>query len=192
LKKSIQSNDFKFSMKDITAISQGTLFAETVTNAIVWLHKYQAVQTTKLTTSQPIQSQPDSSLGEKKMPDVFVVRNYAAELVGNHPTSSFSLDSVLVSPKEDSFFKTAPTMPSLQPAIFEAATFRPCPLIVTNVEQSEWNTPHELQPQAEPPTQLRHTTTLSVHCVLKEGGSTQPTLRTAVLEGLYEWINDPL
>ena len=91
-----------------------------------------------------------------------------------------------------SVFETAPTLPSLQAAIFEAATFRPCPLIVTNVEQSEWNTPHEFQPQAEPPTQLRHTTTLSVHCVLKEGGSTQPTLRTAVLEGLYEWINDPL
>jgi len=192
LKKSIQSHDFKFSTKDITAIPQGTLFSETVTNAIVWLHKYQAVQTTKLTTSQPIQSQPDSTLGEKKMPDVFVVRNYAAELVGNHPTSSFSLDSVLVSPKEDSFFETAPTMPSLQAAIFEAATFRPCPLIVTNVEQSEWNTPHEFQPQAEPSTQLRHTTSLSVHCVLKEGGSTQPTLRTAILEGLYEFIDDQL
>ena len=83
-------------------------------------------------------------------------------------------------------------MPSLQRAIFEAATFRPCPLIVTNVEQSEWNTPHEFQPQAEPPTPLRHTTTLSLHCVLKEGGSTHPTLWTAILKGLCEWIDDQL
>ena len=113
----------------ITAIPQGTFFSETVTNAIVWLHKYQAVQTTKLTTSQPIQSQPVSSLGERKLPDVFVVRNYAAELVGNHPTSSFSLDSVLVSPKEVSFFETAPTLPSLQAALIEAATSVPCPLV---------------------------------------------------------------
>ena len=130
LKKSIQSHDFKFSTKDITAIPQGTLFSETVTNAIVWLHKYQAVQTTNLTTSQPIQSQPVSSLGERKLPDVFVVRNYAAELVGNHPTSSFSLDPVLVSPKEVSFFETAPTLPSLQAALFEAAMFA-CPLPIS-------------------------------------------------------------
>jgi len=180
LKKSIQSHDFKFSARDITAIPQGIFFSETVTNAIVWLHKYQAVQTTKLTTSQPIQSQPDSSLGEKKMPDVFVVRNYAAELVGNHPTSSFSLESVLVPPKEDSFFETAPTLPSLQAAIFEAATFAPCPLVKDL--QPVWDIPLQLKPQAAPP-----------ETALPEGTDpAQPTLRAAILEGLYEMIDDPL
>ena len=102
---------------------------EVVIQAIILLHKCQSATTTKLTTTKPIQTQPVSSLGEKKLPDVFVVRNYAAELVGNHPTSSFSLDSVLVSPKKVGFFETAPTLPSLQAVTFEAATFAPCPLL---------------------------------------------------------------
>ena len=185
LKKSIQSHDFKFSSKDITAIPQGRFFSETVTNAIILLHNCQSSITTKLATTKLKQTQAVPSLGEKKLPDVFVVRNYAAELVGNHPTSSFSLDSVLVSPKEVSFFETAPTLPSLQAALIEAATFVPCPLVKDL--QPVWDIPLQLKPQAAP--SLQHIP----ETALPEGTDpAQPTLRAAILEGLYEVIDDPL
>jgi len=201
LQQLLRSNDFKVSMKDHTTIPLGFQFGEIVTQAIILIHKYRATTNkqaestrgrVELTTTPIIQFEPESNLGEKSLPNCLSFETTAAKLVENHPTRSFSPNLILVSPKEDMFFETVPTMPSIQAAIFEAATFRPCPLNVTNLEQSEWDTPHEFQPQPAPPTQLRHTTTLSVHCVLKEGGSTQPTLRTAVLEGLYEWIDDQL
>ena len=91
----------------------------------------------------------------------------------------------MVSPKEDSFFETAPTLPSLQAAIFEAATFAPCPL--AKDLQPVWDIPLQLKPQAAP--SLQHIP----ETALPEGTDpAQPTLRAAILEGLYEVIDDPL
>ena len=173
IRKSIRSNDFKISSKDINALSLGMQLAEAVIQAIILLHRCQS------------STQAVSNLGENKLTTCLSFKTTAAELVGNHPTSSFSLDSVLVSPKEVSFFETAPTLPSLQAAIFEAATFAPCPFLKDI--QPVWDIPLQLKPQAAP--SLQHIP----ETALPEGTDpAQPTLRAAILEGLYEVIDDPL
>ena len=101
IKKIIHSNDFKISSKDVNALSLGMQLAEAVIHAIISLHKCQSSTTTKLATTKLIQTQPVSSLGENNLTTCLSFETTAAELVGNHPTRSFSLDSVLVPPKED-------------------------------------------------------------------------------------------